>query len=548
MKTAALSVCVLLSILVSSSVARAQSQVAPAPVPAADLLAQGFNEPNASGKLWVAQVVHSADSNGHDGSDLTIVRVRVPEPGGMWQELSRLGTRVIGLAHRRGQLAVLLQDHSAMFLWRDGQSLAPPLRGRGEIVTMAGDDGQEGDALWVIGAVPGGMAALATTQSAAAATTNRIASTAGASTRPAPATTRSADAGELPRELILFSLDRSTWVPRAVIPPDIAGANGNAPSLLVAGKQVYLAVQNGKELKISQWTEGGGWTAVAVLAPAVPSVEDFKLLWTGDRPILWVAGPTGPGLVFSGGKDDKEWKSLGELAHNADLSQSQPRAVAYASNRLRLIYGKGAKPTDKLWEQSYENFQPAGAPSEIATSTSMDNRPGWVQMVLMVVVMFIALGTMRTRRVGDVGVLEDEKLALAPLGLRFAAGLVDLLPVIVTLFIVAWRANNAADPQAAMFEPVTYVPLIIATCVYLLHTLIVELFTSRSVGKMVFGLKVVGLDGKDASKAGLAVRNLLRVIDILLAFLPCALVVFTPLRQRLGDAAGGTMVVTKNPS
>jgi uncharacterized RDD family membrane protein YckC len=79
--------------------------------------------------------------------------------------------------------------------------------------------------------------------------------------------------------------------------------------------------------------------------------------------------------------------------------------------------------------------------------------------------------------------------------------------------------------------------------VYLLLTTTMELITrGRSVGKLLTKTRVAALDGSRASASALLVRNLLRVIDILL-FFPLSFVLFSPLRQRVGDMAGGTIVI-----
>ena len=86
----------------------------------------------------------------------------------------------------------------------------------------------------------------------------------------------------------------------------------------------------------------------------------------------------------------------------------------------------------------------------------------------------------------------------------------------------------------------------IALGVYVVHTTIAEWLTGRSLGKMACGLKVVSLDGSRPTFGQVALRNFLRVIDAGLGFLPLLLVPFSPLRQRVGDAAAGTLVVIKD--
>jgi len=78
---------------------------------------------------------------------------------------------------------------------------------------------------------------------------------------------------------------------------------------------------------------------------------------------------------------------------------------------------------------------------------------------------------------------------------------------------------------------------------YLLHTTVSEVASARTLGKLVFGLRVVSLDGTRPSAGALLTRNLLRLIDLALGFFPLVLLVYSPLRQRAGDVAAGTLVV-----
>jgi uncharacterized RDD family membrane protein YckC len=205
------------------------------------------------------------------------------------------------------------------------------------------------------------------------------------------------------------------------------------------------------------------------------------------------------------------------------------------------MYSKG----DKLFRQIFKFTGEVEDASPITSPMPDANKPSYTQMLLMAALTFIILGTLRSRRSIDESVLEDEKLALAPMGPRLAAGVIDMLPIIVTAFVVWLRThvdeNSDLTAQYATFE----LAGTISIAVYVLHTLITEVLTGRTLGKMFFGLKVVTTEGKPPTKAALAVRNLLRIIDVPL-FVPLFSVVLTPLRQRLGDVAGGTMVVARN--
>ncbi len=71
------------------------------------------------------------------------------------------------------------------------------------------------------------------------------------------------------------------------------------------------------------------------------------------------------------------------------------------------------------------------------------------------------------------------------------------------------------------------------------------LWEGRTLGKRMFGLRVISADGSPASFIAVVIRNLLRVVDFLPAFYGLGLVaiVATARSQRLGDLAAGTFVV-----
>lgn len=65
-------------------------------------------------------------------------------------------------------------------------------------------------------------------------------------------------------------------------------------------------------------------------------------------------------------------------------------------------------------------------------------------------------------------------------------------------------------------------------------------FGGRTAGKRALGLRVVTAEGASAGAAALLIRNLVRLVDLVVG-LP--LVVLDPLGRRLGDRLAGTLVV-----
>ncbi|MDX1327268.1 MAG: RDD family protein [Arenibacter sp.] len=73
-----------------------------------------------------------------------------------------------------------------------------------------------------------------------------------------------------------------------------------------------------------------------------------------------------------------------------------------------------------------------------------------------------------------------------------------------------------------------------------------SLFNGRTVGKMLMQIRVVRVDGTPVHWSNLLVRWMLRLVDIWLFFGSVGIlaILFTDKKQRLGDAAAGTVVVS----
>ncbi len=71
------------------------------------------------------------------------------------------------------------------------------------------------------------------------------------------------------------------------------------------------------------------------------------------------------------------------------------------------------------------------------------------------------------------------------------------------------------------------------------------LWNGQTIGKRLFGLRVIGDDGAPPGFLAIFVRNLVRAVDFLPSFYGVGLlaIVLSPRSQRLGDIAAGTYVV-----
>ena len=137
----------------------------------------------------------------------------------------------------------------------------------------------------------------------------------------------------------------------------------------------------------------------------------------------------------------------------------------------------------------------------------------------------------------------DLELTLAGVGSRFVSALVDLaiqiaLLVGVTGLAVAVRAFGSGFGAAFA--------LIAAFFVFAAYDVLFEVFAAgRTPGKRVNGLRVVRIDGSPVTFFTSAVRNVLRLVDILpgMYLVGIAAILVTRQNQRLGDVAAGTLVV-----
>ena len=138
----------------------------------------------------------------------------------------------------------------------------------------------------------------------------------------------------------------------------------------------------------------------------------------------------------------------------------------------------------------------------------------------------------------------DLQLTLAGVGSRFMSALVDvaiqvaLLVAFALIFLVGLDAGGSGF-GAAVFAIASFL-------LFAGYDVLFEVFASgRTPGKRLNGLRVVRDDGSPVGFLTSAVRNVLRLIDLLPSFYLVGIVsiLATARNQRLGDLAAGTLVV-----
>jgi uncharacterized RDD family membrane protein YckC len=122
----------------------------------------------------------------------------------------------------------------------------------------------------------------------------------------------------------------------------------------------------------------------------------------------------------------------------------------------------------------------------------------------------------------------------------FAAASLIAIGVVVTYLTLAGALGSAT-----LFMLVGFVILFALTVIWAYFIVLEWIWNGQTIGKRLFGLRVIGDDGAPAGFLAIFIRNLIRVVDFLPALYGFGLlaIVLSPRSQRLGDIAAGTYVV-----
>jgi uncharacterized RDD family membrane protein YckC len=136
---------------------------------------------------------------------------------------------------------------------------------------------------------------------------------------------------------------------------------------------------------------------------------------------------------------------------------------------------------------------------------------------------------------------------LAGGGNRGFAAIVDF--IIATLLVIGmvalWSVFESLLPHRAFMATRGLFVLLTLLVAWSYFILLEWLWQGQTVGKRMFGLRVISADGSPATFTAVLIRNLLRIADFLPAFYGLGLlaIVVSPRSQRLGDLFAGTFVV-----
>jgi len=134
---------------------------------------------------------------------------------------------------------------------------------------------------------------------------------------------------------------------------------------------------------------------------------------------------------------------------------------------------------------------------------------------------------------------------IVSIGERIVAFFIDLF----ILYVYAIVVNLIGDAIGYIYEDRWtqrgLVALIFLPAMF--YSLLMHLiFNGRTVGKMIMKMRVVKVDGSPVSWSSYLIRWMLRLVDIwiFIGSIGLLTILFSEKRQRLGDAAAGTVVIS----
>ncbi len=395
--------------------------------------------------------------------------------------------------------------------------------------------------------------------------------------------------------LWLARYDHARWtaVARTAAPHPTSSASGGSPVsehrlrprlTAMAGRLwvFWLATDSHRLLYQAIDTEGGtsGQSADAPIQATIPlgdpvSLRAFWALSVNRFSLLLVARADLPGeeqltcyraadeSALSAGKweQTEPWQRAADATDNTAANLTAARYVdAFEFNQhLGLL----AVDTQERSYLRFERFDTA--PSEpggliaplLARANERSLLGPLLNMVVFVVLLSLIGGVFLFRRGALVEpVALPPHLAIARHGQRLLAAAIDLLPfAAITARLLglgvgeafsgalgwAMGSDLANDGMPAREILIWWLYFAASYCLY---CLIMELATGRTVGKVLARLRVSTEQGIAPGRWQLALRNLLRFLELVPPLWALtALVVLTPKRQRLGDLFARTLVV-----
>ncbi|MBX3394576.1 MAG: RDD family protein [Phycisphaerae bacterium] len=312
----------------------------------------------------------------------------------------------------------------------------------------------------------------------------------------------------------------------------------------------------------------GEWSAPRT----VTSDPDLRQAWAGSTPNgpIFIAG-IGPDVrsvkleLHTLGAND-QWSAIGTAREGTDYLtvDALTTGVGLAMGRIAVARVGDLDQIQFAWADAEGSpvlrFETLTSQVDTGTATTT-----WRSMIFpfVVLILMTSILVMRREQVMQPAVL-PQGLAIAPVWKRVAATFFDFMPAMFAgSFVMASLQQELGLPSdpSLILEYLQNNPealgstipvYLVVTLVYSLWCLGWELASGTTLGKRVFGCRVISLSGGAASARQIIVRNVIRMLMVsmgetgwLITLL--TMIMLTRNRQRLGDVLAGTLVVHRGP-
>ncbi|GIW75249.1 MAG: hypothetical protein KatS3mg104_0312 [Phycisphaerae bacterium] len=324
-------------------------------------------------------------------------------------------------------------------------------------------------------------------------------------------------------EIVILQHLQNVWSVLMPIPDEIAI---EPISVLKTRHSIYLAGRQGEFVEVYVQSQNR-WERLWRLDGT--AIRRWKLLPGPDVPLLATMTDRGVWRVYFVGSDTPI-REPSEPYLPSDITMVGPT--------LRIVYAED----QTIKQLAYDDYgRGATYPVTVIAHTppAQETMQTWVQILGLILLTLTMLLTFRQKPATPDELLHRGAFQVSPYPRRFAAGLIDAIPQLVG---AVWTLDLVQQSPASSTTLYANAPYLAGTFVYLLHVTISEVIWGCSVGKFLFGLRVVSYDGSRAPTERILLRNLLRLVDMLF-YAPLLLIFLTPMRQRVGDLAAKTIVI-----
>lgn len=351
-----------------------------------------------------------------------------------------------------------------------------------------------------------------------------------------------------PRDQLLH-LTQSRWLafplpadwPAGAVAQLVGDSHEDRPTLIAQNAQRQLAIFIPETDDPTTWsvttvgpTAIESWRAVSVRRQIILAERRAEAAHLRVR--LWLARPLGAlpsGLTALAALDFP------------DLPAVAPWAVTGLSDRVAIA----AWHDNRLyWSTCDLAGRPvlAAQPLTVQHPPSMLTQPDSLLVIIGLVVASMLVLYVLVRRASGAARVPPAYVAAASLAARALAALVDLAPCFAAVFPFFPKAMSSPSfdywPGRSGTWP-AMLPGAIIVGLFVLHTALSEWRWGCSLGKRVLRLHVLDASTLRPQASQILLRNLLKVLDLIVPPLLVILVV-SPYRQRLGDLVAQTIVVS----